>query len=189
VQWEELSGSAGEGALDRARDGDEQSLRSLIEALYAELHRLAGAQMGRERRHHSLRPTALIGEVYLRLLGSKRLPVDDRNHFLSLAARVMRRALVDHARSKKTLKRGGGFARVTLTGVGGTEMPLAEIIDVDEALTALAEEHPRAARALELEMFGGYSDEEIAVMLGMSVVTIRRDRRLALVWMRRRLGS
>jgi RNA polymerase sigma factor (TIGR02999 family) len=173
--------------IDRMRGGDQQALRALIEALYGELHRLAGAQMGRERRGHSLRPTALVGEVFVRLLGGQRLDVEGRNHFLSLAARVMRQALVDHARSKQSLKRGGEFARVTLTGVAGADIPLAEIIDVDAALTALAAEHPRAAHALELEVFGGYTDKEKAAILGVSVVTVRRDRDFALTWMRRRL--
>jgi RNA polymerase sigma-70 factor (ECF subfamily) len=172
----------------RMRAGDPDALKEVVDALYKELHRLAARQMRGEARHHTLQPTALVNEAYIRLLRGPN-QVQDRMHFLALAAQAMRRALVDHAREKRSRKRGGKLQRVTLDDVSGQESRVVDVIVMDEALTALAAIDERASRGVELRFFGGHTDEEIAKILGFSLPTVRRDWTFARGWLKARLHA
>lgn len=170
----------------RMRSGDPDALKEIVGAMYEELHRIAARQMRRERREHTLQPTALINEAYLRLLNGPN-EIKDRMHFLALAANMMRRALVDHAREKRASKRGGNLARVTLDDVSGRDPKLIDVIAMDEALTALAEINPRASQIVELRFFGGYTDEEVCEILDLKLPTVRRSWTMARRWLKARL--
>ena len=142
--------------------------------------------MAGERAGNSLQATALVHEAYLRLKGGKAVACFDRAHFLAVSARVMRRILVDHARSKRYQKRGGGAARVTfdeaLLVIGG---PRPDLVALDDALEELAKLDPRKSRVIELRFFGGLSVEETASLLKVSPDTVMRDWRLAKAWLQR----
>ena len=156
--------------------GDEAALERLVPLVYAELHRIAMRVMQGERPDHSLQATALVNEAYLRLMDVRRVDWRDRNHFLSMAARLMRRVLVDHARRRRYQKRGGGAVRVTLTeGLELTREPGRDLVALDDALTALAAVDERKSRVIELRFFGGLSIEETAAVLDVSVDTVMRD--------------
>jgi RNA polymerase sigma factor (TIGR02999 family) len=171
----------------RMRAGDQEAMKQVVDTLYHELKRIAARQMRREARQHTLQATALVNEAYLRLLdGPDR--VNDRHHFLALAATAMRRALVDHARQKRAEKRGGQMERVTLSGVASSSGPVVDVLDMDAALTELAATHERAARVVELRFFGGHTDKEVAEILGFSLPTVRRDWDFARQWLRTRLA-
>lgn len=174
----------------RLRDGDPAALEEVVKALYRELHRMAAAHMRREGRDHTLQATALINEAYLRLRQGPN-QIHDRMHFLALAATMMRRALVDHARQKRATKRGGQLARVTLDDVmqGGREAPLVDVLAVDQALSELAAVNERASRVIELRFFGGHTDEEAAEILGVSLPTVRRAWTTGRQWLRDRLQT
>ena len=141
-----------------------------------------------ERADHSLQPTALVNEAYMRLMDVQRVRWQDRAHFLSMAARLMRRVLVDHARARRYLKRGGGAVKVTLVDdlVVSTE-PGRDLEALDDALTALAKVDERKSRVIELRFFGGASVEETAAVLKVSVDTVMRDWKLAKAWLLREL--
>ena len=174
---------------DRLRAGDPAvDLEELTALLYPELRRMAGRMMRREASGHTLQGTALVHEVYLRLAGGD-LRVESRAHFMALAARVMRQIMIDHARGKDRLKRGGDQLRVSLTEAdrrSGGEDPI-EILALDDALKALATFDPRRARLLELQLFGGLSYSEMAETVGVSEATVHRELRLARAWLQRRL--
>jgi RNA polymerase sigma factor (TIGR02999 family) len=154
----------------------------------AELRRLARAYMGRERRGHTLQPTALVNEAFLRLAGARGLRWQDRAHFLGISARLMRRVLVDHARSRGYRKRGGGAQRMTLDeALLAAPEPSLDIVALDRALEALAAVDERKSRVVELRFFGGLSVEETAEVLHLSNDTIKRDWRLAKLWLLREL--
>jgi RNA polymerase sigma-70 factor, ECF subfamily len=169
-------------------DGDDGALERLTPLVEAELRRLARGYMRRERRDHTLQTTALVNEAFLRLTDARRVRWQDRAHFLGISARLMRRVLVDHARSRGYRKRGGGAERVTLDErvLGAPELDL-DLLALDRALDALAAADPRKCRVVELRYFAGLSVEETAEVLGVSPDTVKRDWRLAKLWLLREL--
>jgi RNA polymerase sigma factor (TIGR02999 family) len=169
------------------RTGDEADLESLLPLVYDELHALATRRMRAERPDHTLQPTALVHEAFLRLSGSA-VNVADRVHFFALAANTMRRVLVDHAKARRRDKRGAGVQAVPLEdAVHVAEAPNADIEALDEALEALAAQDPRKARVIELHYFAGLNYDEIAEALELSVATVNRDLRFARAWLHDRL--
>ena len=173
--------------LDRWRAGEPSALDELMPLVYEELRRQAVGMMRAERAQHTLQATALIHEAYLRLSGSK-LEADDRAHFVALAARVMRRVLVDHARTRGRDKRGGGLAHITLVETMALVPNSSDrVLDIDRALERLRALDPRKHAVLELKLFGGLTDAEVARALELSVPTIERDLRTARAWLRAEL--
>ncbi len=171
-------------------DGDEGALERLVPLVEAELRRLARGYMGRERRGHTLQVTALVNEAFLRLTDARRLRWQDRAHFLGISARLMRRVLVDHARSRGSRKRGGGVEWVTLDEALVTSPePAVDVLALDRALEALAAVDVRKSRVIELRFFGGLSVEETAEVLKVSPATVRRDWSIAKFWLYRELGG
>jgi RNA polymerase sigma factor (TIGR02999 family) len=169
-------------------DGDDGALERLMPLVEAELRRLARGYMGRERRGHTLQTTALVNEAFLRLTDARRIRWQDRAHFLGISARLMRRVLVDHARARGYRKRGGGTLRVTLDeGLVASPDPALDILALDRALDALAAADLRKSRVIELRFFGGLSVEEAAEVLHVSPDTVKRDWRLAKLWLLREL--
>jgi RNA polymerase sigma-70 factor, ECF subfamily len=169
-------------------DGDDGALERLTPLVETELRRLARAYMRRERRGHTLQTTALVNEAFLRLTDARRVRFQDRAHFLGISARLMRRVLVDHARSRGYQKRGGGAQRVTLDeGLAQTPELALDVVALDRALSALAAVDARKSRMVELRFFGGLSVEETAEVLGVSPDTVKRDWRLAKLWLLREL--
>ncbi len=175
--------------LSALRDGDADGLARLMPLVYAELHRLAERQMQGERPGHTLQPTALVHEAFLRLTGASVSPTD-RSHFFALAAATMRRVLVDHARSRRRDKRGGGAAHVPLEdALQVAEAPGHDVVALDESLERLAARDGRKARAIELHYFAGLNYDEIADALQVSVATVDRDLRFAKAWLLADLGD
>ena len=169
------------------RSGNEDALKQLMPMVYDELRRLASRYMRSERREHTLQPTALVNEAYIRLVDMK-VSWQDRAHFFAVAARLMRRLLVDHARAHHRAKREGDAARLSLDdAMEVSSEPGSDVIVVDEALTRLAEFDTRKSEILELRYFGGLSNEEVAEALGISRATVQRDLRLAKAWLIREL--
>ena len=169
-------------------DGDDGALEQLTPLVEAELRRLARGYMRRERRGHTLQTTALVNEAFLRLTDARRVRWQDRAHFLGISARLMRRVLVDHARSRGYRKRGGGAERVTLDeGLVASPEPAVDVVALDRALEALAAVDARKSRVIELRFFGGLSVEETAEVLHVSPDTVKRDWRLAKLWLLREL--
>jgi RNA polymerase sigma factor (TIGR02999 family) len=169
--------------LSRMRSGDRSVMDQLALLLYQELRRLAGGFLRRERPDHTLQPTALVHEAYLRMAGGDTSDWQSRAHFLGIAARVMRQILVDHARKHSAQKRGSG-ARVELQEelVASTER-LSDLEELDRALVQLAQLDARKAQAIEMRYFGGMTAEEIAESLGVSQPTVKRDLRMAQSWL------
>lgn len=168
--------------------GDEEALNRMIPLVHRELHQIAERCMAGERAEHSLQPTALVNEAYLRLVDVNRMNWQNRAHFLAMAARLMRRILVDHARSKRSDKRGGGAATITLDDALVVSNDRgADLLALDEALDALARVDERKSRMIELRFFGGLSVEETASVLQVSADTVKRDWRLAKAWLLREL--
>jgi RNA polymerase sigma factor (TIGR02999 family) len=155
-----------------------------VPLVHGELHRIAKKCMAGERAGHSLQATALVNEAYMRLIDVQRVNWQNRAHFLAMAARLMRRILVDHARSKQYQKRGGGAVRITLDEmtVAGVE-PGRDLVALDDALAELAKTDDRKSRIVELRFFGGLSVEETAAVLDVSVDTVMRDWKLAKAWL------
>ena len=152
--------------------------------VYSELHRRAAAYLRRERPGHTLQPTALVNEAYLRLVPQQRVIWQNRAHFFGIAAQMMRRILVDHARGGRMEKRSGRWVRVTLhDDLAKSRESDAAVLDLDAALTRLAEFDPRKSRIAELRFFGGLSLEETAHVLDLSVATVERDWRAARAWL------
>jgi RNA polymerase sigma-70 factor (ECF subfamily) len=171
-------------------DGDEGALERLVPLVEAELRRLARRYMGRERRGHTLQVTALVNEAFLRLTDARRLRWQDRAHFLGISARLMRRVLVDHARARGYQKRGGGAQRVTLDeALLVSPEPAVDLVALDRALVALAGVDIRKSRVIELRFFGGLNVEETADVLHVSADTVKRDWRLAKLWLLRELDG
>jgi RNA polymerase sigma factor (TIGR02999 family) len=170
------------------REGDEAAHDLLIPKVYEELRRLAASHMRKERSDHTLQATALVNEAYLRMADGA-APVNDRVHFFALAAQMMRRILVDHARGKRREKRGGDLVRVTLSDTVFAS-PASEdgLIELDEALVRLANFDERAARAVELMFFGGLSYEETGAVLGVSKTTVYEDLKIAKAWLAKEMG-
>ena len=169
-------------------NGDEEALERLIPLVEAELRRLARTYMRRERREHTLQTTALINEAFVKLTDARRIRWQDRAHFLGISARLMRRVLVDHARQRACVKRGGGAERVTLhDDLVASADPGVDVVALDRALDALANVDLRKSRTIELRFFGGLSIEETAEVLHVSPDTVKRDWRLAKLWLLREL--
>jgi RNA polymerase sigma factor (TIGR02999 family) len=170
------------------RDGDDGALDRLMPLVEAELRRLARAYMGREKPGHTLQTTALVNEAFLRLIDARGLQWQDRAHFVGISARLMRRVLVDHARSRGYRKRGGGAQHVPLDdALVVSPEPSLDLVALDRALQALASVDERKSRVIELRFFGGLSVEETAEVLKVSTDTVKRDWRLAKLWLLREL--
>ncbi len=176
--------------LQEIHAGDETAFVRLMSMLYDELHALAVRQMRGERRDHTLQPTALVHEAYLRLLGDREVCFRDRTHFFGAAAEVMRRVIVDHARKHLAEKRGGGCRKVPLDGqlVWREDRP-EDMLVVDEALTRLAGIDPEKSRIVELRFFAGLNVDETAAVLGVSPRTVKRKWRFARAWLYREIGE
>jgi len=171
------------------QDGDRAALDELVPRVYGELHRIAAGYLHGERPGHTLRPTDLVSEAYVRLVGSAPPEWNDRVQFYAIAARTMRQVLVDHARKRDAGKRGGGVRPIELDeGIAQAARPI-ELLALDAALEALAELDERKARVVELSYFGGLTHEEIAKVLDVHVNTIARDAKFAEAWLRRRLNE
>ncbi len=169
-------------------EGDDGALEQLTPLVEAELRRLARGYMRRERRDHTLQTTALVNEAFLRLTGARHVRWQDRAHFLGISARLMRRVLVDHARSRGYHKRGGGAERVTLDeGLVTSPEPAVDVLALDRALEALAAVDVRKSRVIELRFFGGLSVEETAEVLAVSPVTVMREWSSAKAWLYREM--
>jgi len=168
-------------------DGDEAALAELTPVVYAELKRQARRHMARERPGHTLQATALVNEVYLRLIDIRRVQWQDRTHFLAMCARLMRRVLVDSARSRGYQKRGAGAKPVSLEEGLLVDDRRADLVALDDALEAFAAVDQRKSRVVELKIFGGLTVEEIAHELALSPETVMRDWKLAKAWLTREL--
>jgi RNA polymerase sigma factor (TIGR02999 family) len=174
--------------LERWAEGDAEAFKALMPIVYEELRRLAGHYLRRERGNHTLQPTALVHEAYLRLAGIRDLQLNNRTHFYGAAAQVMRRVLVDHARQRRAAKRGGP-AREVVT-FDELDMPVGmrlDLVALDEALDALARIAPDQARVVEVRYFGGLSVEETADYLGVAPATVKRRWSFARAWLYRRM--
>jgi RNA polymerase sigma factor (TIGR02999 family) len=162
-------------------------------AVYAELHAQAARAMGHETPDHTLQPTALVSEAYLRLIDQRRVQWRNRSHFFGVAAQLMRRILVDHARARHAAKRGGGMPQITLDGADGAHAAPDEsgvdVLVLHEALERLAAIDPRQARVVELRYFGGMNIEDTAEALDISPATIKREWAVARAWLRRELQT
>jgi len=170
-------------------DGDESALERLMPLVYDELHRLAHRYMRGERAGHTLQTSALVNEAYLRLVNWRDVRWQNRAHFFGVSAQMMRRILVDFARDKKWLKRGGEAIRVSLGDIAPTTARNSDLVTLDEALNGLAKIDPRKAKVVELRFFGGLSVDEVAEVLQVSDQTVMRDWRLAKVWLLRELDQ
>jgi RNA polymerase sigma factor (TIGR02999 family) len=174
--------------LARWNEGDEAALQQLVPIVHDELRRLARRQMARERPGHTLQPTALVNEAYLRLVNLKEMQWQNRAHFFAMGARLMRRILVDFARSRGYQKRGGRAPQVSFSealDVAGEQPP--DVVALNDALEALAAVDPRKSRVVELRFFGGLSVGETAEVLNVSRETIKRDWTFAKMWLLRHL--
>jgi RNA polymerase sigma factor (TIGR02999 family) len=178
---------ASQDLIVRWRAGDEQALKELLPLIYEELRRVARKHLRHQRVDHTLQTTALIHEAYLRLAGGAVAGVQDHNHFVALASRMMRQVLVDHARGRLAAKRQGGV-RVTLNdAVDVADQSEVDVLGIDEALTRLFEFDEQQARVVELRFFGGLSIEETADALRISASTVKRDWTMARTWLSREL--
>src|SRR5690348_23967 len=170
--------------------GDEQALEKLFSLVQPELHRLAHHYMSREHAGHTLQTTAVLNEAYLRLVDHTKPIWQGRSHFIAAAAQLMRRIMVDHAREKRSLKRGGGALKVTLDEAAlVTETRSEELLALDEALDSLAEQDPRKGQIVELRYFGGLTVEETAEFLKLSQRTVEREWTMAKAWLHRELSG
>lgn len=174
------------------RGGRRDALDELIPLVHDDLRRIAGGHMRREGRAHTLQATAVVNEAYLKLVDAE-VDWNDRVHFFAVAARLMRRVLVDHAKAKRSEKRGGAAQRVTLEeerlGPPASNGGEIDVVEFDQALKALAKVDERKARVVELHYFGGLNYDEIAEALEISAATVHRDLRLARAWLHRELSG
>ena len=178
-----------EALLAGVRAGEAVALDRLFTLTYAELHRAAAALLRSEAPGHTLQPTALVHELWLKLSGSTPPEVTTRAHFVGVAARAMRQVLVDHARRRRAAKRGDGVAPVRISQVQvGIEVDVDELIALDDALARLGEQSPRLRALVELRFFGGLTEEEAAAALGITSRTVQRDWVKARAWLHQALG-
>jgi RNA polymerase sigma factor (TIGR02999 family) len=176
--------------LQAWRSGDAAALEQVTPFLYSELRRLAHRYLSGERPDHTLTPTALINEAYLRLLEQKQPDWQNRDHFVGVVAHLMRQVLVDFARHRRAHKRGGGVADISLDdALSAGVPPESDLVDLDEALRSLEQTDARKARAIELRYFAGLTVEETAAVLSVSPATIHRELRMAEAWLCRELGA
>ncbi len=176
------------GLLVAWKNGSPEALDELIPIVYAELRQLARHQLRGERPDHSLQPTALTHEAFLRLFGTRQVSWQNRAHFFAVASQLMRRILVEHARKRGAAKRGGLVTRVALDEANApAESPDVDVIALHEALSELEKIDPRQSRIVELKYFGGLNNEETAEVLSLSLATVKRDWSVAKLWLRRAL--
>lgn len=176
--------------LNDWRAGDEEAGRQLVSSVYRELRRLAAIYLRKEHGAVTLQPTALVNELCLGMLSRAPVSCENRSHFLHVAAQQMRRLIVDHARRRKGLKRGGGDAHFSLDEARDRAIPFDErIADLDEALTRLEQLDPRPASVVEMRFFGGLTEQEIADILGISVPTVKREWEFARSWLLAQLSQ
>lgn len=176
--------------LRRWSAGEDDALQQVTDLLYSELRTIAGSYLRRERHDHTLQPTALIHEAYLRLNNINPVEFENRRQFLALTAKIMRQVLVDYARQLNASKRGGGAERIVLTeAIAQTAQPIENFLILDRALTKLAELNERQAKVIELRYFGGLNVVETAEVLGISAPTVSRDQRMAEAWLARDLSA
>lgn len=176
--------------LARWRGGDESARDRLFPLVYHELHEAAARLLRRERPGHTLQPTALVNEVFLKMTGSSLPETENRAHFVGLAARAMRQILVDHARRRQAARRGGGVVAITLENIGADPaVPVDDLIALNDAMDRLADLHPRMAKVVEYRYFGGLTEEEIAGLLEVTVRTVQRDWTRARAWLHQALTS
>jgi RNA polymerase sigma factor (TIGR02999 family) len=170
--------------------GDQAALEKLMPLVYSELRRLASNYLRRERAEHTLQPTALVNEAYLKLIDQRNAKWQNRAHFFGISAQLMRRILVDHARQHQAVKRGGSAQqRVSITTVEKLiKEPEIDLLALNEALDELARMDPQQSQIVELKFFAGLSIEEIAEVLGIGHATVERDWKMARAWLRRQLG-
>lgn len=176
--------------LDQYREGQAEAFGKLMTLVYDDLRRIAAWQLQTERSEHTLQPTALVHEAYLKLAGQNPVDWQNKAHFFALAAQVMRHILVDHARAKQRAKRGAGQVGVSMDEALDLSRPSEPgLVELDEALNTLARQDERKCRVVELRYFGGLSIEETADALGISPATVRREWTLAKAWLRCELGK
>jgi len=178
--------------LEDVRSGKQESLDRLLPLVYAELRRLAGHALRNERSGHTLQPTALVNEAYVRMIGQDHPDYRNRAHFLAVAARLMRQILIDYARSRRAAKRGGGAVSPSLDDVPEAavmqDQDVESMLALDLKLKDLAATDERKAKLVELRYFGGLTLEECSDVLGVEMHIVRRDLRLAEAWLRRELA-
>jgi len=179
------------GLLHQLRSGDQAARGELLELVYATLHRIAQSYLRKERADHTLQPTALVNEAYLKLFGHAEIQFVDRAHFFAVVSQAMRRILVDHARARATARRGDGRVQadpaIELESASGPQQ--IRLLDLDLAMDALAREKGSLAELIEMRYFGGMSAEETAEVVGRSVHVVRHELRLAHAWLRRELAG
>jgi len=176
--------------LNKTVKGDRLAESALLELIYEELHRLAASQMRRERYDHTLQPTALLNEAYMRLFDQPNRTWANRSHFFAVSAKVMRNILIDHARHHQSQKQGGGIPRLALTDVQGSILAAdADLIALDTALDKLSTWDPRQVRIVELRFFAGLTEEEIGKVLDIGTRTVKREWAVAKAWLQKELAS
>ena len=176
--------------LLRWQEGDRSALDRLLPLVYDQLHHLADRQLRRERQGHTLQPTAVVHETYLRLVDQKRATWQSRAQFFAVAAGMMRRVLVDHARGRRAAKRGGLAPHLAIDEVdAGIDPPSVDLVDLDDALDKLGALDADQAKIVELRFFGGLTVEETAEVVGSSPATVKRDWHSAKAWLFRELGG
>ena len=171
------------------RQGDESARDELFAVVHPQLRQIAARYLQHERADHTLEPNALVNELWMRLMGGEPIPFNDRAHFFAVAAQTMRRILIDHARARVAAKRGGEQFRVSLSAVEewNPVQQSEDMLALDEALSRLERADPRAARVVELRFFGGLSEDEVAEVIGVSTITVKRDWKAARAWLISRL--
>lgn len=170
-------------------EGDPEALGRLMPLVFEDLRQLARSHFRRESEGHTLQPTALVHEVYVRLLGQRQVQWDNRAQFFAFAGMLMRRILVDHAKSRRAIKRGGGIDPLPLDeALAVPESPDLDVVSLDRALTELEEVDPRQARIVELRFFVGLTQDEVAEVLEISVTTVKREWRTARLWLYRQIA-
>ena len=179
--------------LRQIGDGDADAAQQLLPLVYEELRALAGGHFRRQRADHTLQPTALVHEAFVRLIDQTNAQYKDRSHFFAVAATAMRQILTDHARRKKADKRGGEWEKVSLDHVAGSDrgagLQTLDLVALDDALTELAQLDPRKHRVVELRFFGGLSVDEVAEVLAVSKTTVESDWRGARAWLSAQLNQ
>ena len=171
-------------------EGDQNAAETLMPLVYDELHKLAHQHMRREKHGHMLQTTALVNEAFIRMIDQKQFRFENRGHFFALAARLMRRILVDDARQRNRAKRGGGNIQVSLNdNINVADQQAADVLALDEALKLLAQQDVRQSDIVELRFFGGLSIEETADVLKISVATVTRDWTFARAWLRNEMKA
>lgn len=178
------------GILVRLSDGDKDAVNDLLPLVYDELRRLAGNYLRQERSDHTLQPTALVNETYLKMVDIDRISWQNKAHFVAVAANQMRRILVDHARRRNAFKRGGEFHILTLNDeIDKAADETTELIELDDALTELAKMDALKAQIVEMRYFGGLTMDEVAEVLGVSVITVKRHWKMTKAWLYGRLAK